>query len=71
MAVRSAVRGQGIGSMILRELEDVARERGCAAVELHAQLHAAAFYERLGYLPEGEVFHEAGIEHVTMRKQLD
>ncbi|MEO6714403.1 MAG: GNAT family N-acetyltransferase [Mycobacteriales bacterium] len=70
MAVRSAVRGQGIGSMLLRALEDIAGMRGCAQVELHAQLHAAPFYRQLGYAAEGDVFAEAGIEHVAMRKLL-
>jgi predicted GNAT family N-acyltransferase len=68
MAVRAPARGRGVGTAILAELEAVAADRGCALVELHAQLHAAAFYARAGFVPDGDVFLEAGIEHVTMRK---
>lgn len=71
MAVRSAARGHGVGAGVLTALEEIARERGCASVELHAQVHAAAFYGHLGYAVVGEPFAEAGIEHVTMRKQLE
>jgi len=37
---------------------------------LHAQRSAERFYARLGYLPEGEPFEEAGIAHQEMRKSL-
>ena len=70
MAVAEEVRGRGVGAAVLARLEELARERGIAAVELHAQLHARAFYERAGYRPYGEVYLEAGIEHVSMRKEL-
>ena len=70
MAVSDALRGQGIGAAVLARLEERARERGLPAVELHAQVHAAGFYERAGYLPFGDVYLEAGIEHRSMRKDL-
>ncbi|MDX6267143.1 MAG: hypothetical protein QOD70_1883 [Frankiales bacterium] len=70
MAVSSAVRGQGIGAAVLTVLEERARERGLAAVELHAQVHALGFYDRYGYVPFTEVYLEAGIEHRSMRKEL-
>ena len=70
MAVASAVRGQGIGAEVLARLEDRARERGLPSVELHAQLHARAFYDKAGYASYGGVYVEAGIDHVSMRKQL-
>jgi predicted GNAT family N-acyltransferase len=70
MAVSSAVRGQGIGAAVLTVLEEQARERGLAAVELHAQVHALGFYDRYGYVPFTEVYLEAGIEHRSMRKEL-
>lgn len=70
MAVAEAVRGQGVGAEVLACLEDRARARGHRTVELHAQLHAAGFYDKAGYTPYGEVYLEAGIEHVSMRKEL-
>ena len=39
-------------------------------VELHAQVHARRFYERAGFTPFGEVYLEAGIEHIGMRREL-
>ena len=67
MAVRRDARGAGIGSMLLRALMQEARQRGDTAVVLHAQLPALGFYQRHGYLPEGAVFMDAGIEHIAMR----
>ncbi len=70
MAVSAAARGQGAGAAVLRCLERAAIRRGHPEVVLHAQTHAAGFYERAGYLPVGERFYEAGIEHQEMRKPL-
>lgn len=69
MAVRAAIRGHGIGGLLLAALEAVAIERACARLELHAQLTARDFYARHGYSPVGAVYLEAGIEHVSMSKQ--
>jgi predicted GNAT family N-acyltransferase len=70
MAVASPYRGRGVGAAVLAVLEERAAERGFPAVELHAQVHAAGFYERAGYVPYGAVYLEAGIEHRSMRKEL-
>ncbi len=67
MAVRAPWRGQGIGSALLSALMAVARRRGDDAVVLAAQVHARQFYARHGFVQEGEVFMDAGIEHVLMR----
>lgn len=70
MAVRDRVRGTGVGRAMLDLLVARAVERRLPAVELHAQLHARGFYERAGFLPFGEVYVEAGIEHIGMRRVL-
>jgi len=70
MAVDRPWRRQGIGSMILSHLEDEARRLGIRQAVLHAQTYVKAFYAAHGYREEGEVFTEAGIEHVLMRKAL-
>jgi predicted GNAT family N-acyltransferase len=70
MAVAEAARGTGTGSAVLRALEQRARELGLQGIELHAQVHAQRFYERLGYEAFGEQYLEAGILHVSMRKAL-
>lgn len=70
MAVLSGWRGQGVGAAVLSLLIDVARDRGDAAVRLHAQTHAVPFYARFGFAPEGDEYLEAGIPHRTMVRPL-
>lgn len=70
MAVDEPARGTGTGRALLDLLIARAAERGLPLVELHAQLHARGFYERAGFAPFGEVYLEAGIEHVGMRQAL-
>jgi predicted GNAT family N-acyltransferase len=70
MAVAASARGSGTGRALLDLLVARAAERGLPAVELHAQLHARAFYERAGFTPFGDVYLEAGIEHLGMRRAL-
>ena len=70
MAVAGVARGTGTGRALLDLLVRRAAERGLPAVELHAQVHARAFYERAGFTPFGEVYLEAGIEHIGMRRAL-
>ena len=70
MAVDASARGRGHGAAVLAELHRQAAALGLAEVELHAQLTARGFYERVGYTAVGDVYEEAGIAHVTMRKRL-
>jgi predicted GNAT family N-acyltransferase len=70
MAADAAVRGRGHGAAVLAELHRQAVLRGVAEIELHAQVSARGFYERAGYTAIGEVYQEAGIDHVTMRRRL-
>jgi predicted GNAT family N-acyltransferase len=70
MAADPSVRGRGHGAAVLAELHRQAAARGIAGVELHAQVSARAFYERAGYTPVGAEYIEAGIVHITMRREL-
>ena len=67
MAVRQLGRGTGIGSALLLGLMDQARLRGDQQVVLSSQTHAAPFYQRHGFVIEGEEFFEAGISHINMQ----
>jgi predicted GNAT family N-acyltransferase len=67
MAVAAHARGQGHGSQVLAQLHEQARALGLVGIELHAQLHAAQFYDRAGYTRLGNPYTEAGIEHVSMQ----
>lgn len=70
LAVAKEARGLGVGVALVRAVEDAARARGLAAVDLHAQTHALGFYERLGYEAYGPEFPDAGIPHRAMRRAL-
>ena len=64
MAVMRGFRQLGIGrSLLAHVLSELAT---CATVVLHAQTAAEAFYARLGFKPEGDIFDEAGIPHIRM-----
>jgi len=70
MAVLRDWRGKGVGDAMLLALIEQARERGWREVALNAQASAITFYARHGFLPHGERFIEAGIEHLAMRRLL-
>lgn len=70
VSVLASERGTGLGRHIMLAMEDAARQQGFAKLKLNAQTHAQRFYEKLGYLPVGDVFDEAGIEHIAMEKTL-
>jgi predicted GNAT family N-acyltransferase len=71
MAVRKSARGGGVGSALLLRLMQAAQQRGDAGVVLSAQIHAEPFYLRHGFVREGAEYMDAGIRHVTMRRQFD
>jgi predicted GNAT family N-acyltransferase len=68
MAVRKCARGSGVGSALLQALMREAKARGDLRVVLSAQTHAAPFYARHGFVPEGEVYLDAGIDHILMQR---
>ena len=71
MAVNKALRGGSLGRLVVSTLIDKARQRGDREVLLHAQCSAEGFYRRLGFSAHGDIFLDAGIEHIEMRMQLD
>ena len=70
MAVASSSRHGGVGRAVLEALVDAAKARGDREAVLHAQLVAAPFYERAGFVRRGPEFDEAGIAHVEMLRVL-
>ena len=70
VAVDRTHRGRGLGRRLMEALEDEARERGCERTTLHAQTAVEAFYRELGYETTSDVFEEADIPHVEMKKRL-
>ena len=56
LSVPAALRGQGIGTALVRHAEGLARERGAARITIgvdQGNPRAAALYERLGYADTG------------------
>jgi len=70
VAVLKDYRSMGIGRELIRQLEEIAFELGFNQVELGAQLHAIPFYEKMGYIPFGDTYMDAGIEHRQMKKKI-
>jgi len=70
LVVARDARGAGTGSALLGEAERRARALGAQRMVLTAQTAAVGLYERAGYTARGDVFLDAGIEHVTMEKAL-
>ena len=60
-------RGTGLGAALMQAaVAEFRTMPGITTVKLGAQLHALAFYQRLGFAPYGEVFMDAGIAHRNM-----
>ena len=70
MAVTQVLRGSGLGHALLKALTHAARQRGNTTLQLHAQRSAEGFYQRAGFVPEGEAFTEVDIAHIKMLKHL-
>jgi predicted GNAT family N-acyltransferase len=67
MAVIQSARGREIGTRLLQRLIAEAEQRGELEVILNAQQSAISFYERLGFVGEGDLFDDAGTPHRKMR----
>jgi predicted GNAT family N-acyltransferase len=70
MAVLPEWRGKGVGEALLQSLIDEALHHRLPEVRLNAQVSAIGFYAKHGFVPYGERFMEAGIEHQSMRRIL-
>lgn len=71
MASSADVRGQGLGSELLTRCVTYAREQNGARLWCNARIRAVGFYERAGFLVEGELFEIRSIgPHHLMSKAL-
>ena len=70
MAVDQPWCRQGVGGELLLFLELEARSQEVSRFTLHAQEYVKDFYAAHGYLEHGDVFLEAGIRHIEMRKEI-
>lgn len=70
MAVLPEWRGRGVGDALLLALIEEAAQRRWPELRLHSQASAVGFYVKHGFVPYGDRFMEAGIEHQSMRRQI-
>lgn len=70
VAVKDSRQSQGIGKAMVNYSEELAHNLGFTNMELHAREVALDFYKSLGYHTVGDMFHEIGIPHFKMLKQL-
>ncbi len=66
-------RGRGEGTRLMREVERVARERGCGQIVLETHsFQAPEFYRKLGFAVTGRVDgYPRGHSYMTLVKRLD
>jgi ribosomal protein S18 acetylase RimI-like enzyme len=75
IAIATAARGQGLGSKLLRRIEQEARASGLKSMRLEVAVsntHAIALYHKSGYVTFGHKpgFYEDGQDAVRMQKVL-
>ncbi len=69
--VLTTIRKKGLGQTLMKKsLAALKEQYGCRKIIILSQTQAAGFYEKLGFLPIGEEFTEAGIPHITMECTL-
>jgi len=70
VAVETRYQGEGIGRELVKYAEKRAKEAGFSKIIMHAMLSVVTFYEKMGYIQEGEIFEENGITFAKMVKDL-
>lgn len=70
VAVDTCYQGEGIGKELVRYAEKRAKEAGFHKIVMHAMLSVVSFYEKMGYVQEGDIFEESGITFAKMVKVI-
>jgi predicted GNAT family N-acyltransferase len=70
MAVDENFKRKGVGTKIVKELENYALSKGMVSMILNARENAISFYLSLGYEEVGPYQSDTGIPHKTMKKRL-
>ena len=70
MCVLRQYRGQGIGTIMLHKLIELARQEKYAQVQLNSQTDAILFYQNNGFVVDSDEFIEAGIRHRRMTMKI-
>ena len=67
VAVHPDQAGRGIGTLLVRACEALAKTQGAAELYCHARAVARPFYERCGWVLHGCEFEEVGLPHFRMQ----
>lgn len=70
LAVLSIARGQGIGQKIMENALELIADKNMTEVVVHAQVYIKSLYQKLGFIQVGEIFEEADIPHIEMKKKI-
>ncbi|BCL36811.1 GNAT family N-acetyltransferase [Nostoc sp. MS1] len=70
LAVLSIARGQGIGQKLMEKALEIIAEKNIIEAVVHAQTYIQPLYQKLGFIQVGDVFEEAGISHIEMKKKV-
>lgn len=68
--VRPEVQGKGIGTRLIKAIEDVAAENKIGVVSLASSVTAVLFYEKMGYRKNGLIIEEKAGRQIGMEKTL-
>ena len=68
MAILKEARGHGYATLLINRLIEFAKESKLNKLELHAQLSAKGLYSKHGFNEVGQIFEEAGIQHIKMER---
>lgn len=70
VAVDTKYQGEGIGRELVKYAEKRAKAAGYHKIVMHTMLSVVNFYEKMGYVQEGDIFEESGISFAKMVKDL-
>ena len=70
VATLKEYRKKGVAKAIMLKIEEYALKNNIGTLKLHAQSYVKDFYLNLGYVPYGDYFYEAEIEHIAMKKEI-
>jgi predicted GNAT family N-acyltransferase len=70
ISISDNYRRQGVGSDIVKKLEEYAMKHGAKKMILNAREDAIRFYASLGYIKGSPYKSDTGIPHTTMEKYL-
>lgn len=68
ICIAKAYRSKGLGAILMEAIENEGQKQGYTSFKLNSQVQAIPFYEKRGYKVCSGEFLDAGIPHVTMKK---